>query len=168
MIISLKRNINSFYYFLGMFFLISCGNDIEFTAYKTLKNSSWTAYEKVNINFKIEDTISPKNLFINIRNNQEYSYSNLYVITNLKFPNGTEVVDTLQYEMTNKNGEFLGNGISSIKENKLFYKESKVFPMKGNYEFSVYHAMRKQGEIEPIENLQGIQDIGLSIEKIED
>lgn len=168
MVANRKKNINFLLLFFSIFFFISCGGDIEFTEYKTLQNSTWKAYEKVNINFTIEDTISPKNLFLNIRNNQDYGYSNLFIITNLKFPNGTEVIDTLQYEMTNKNGEFLGNGISSIKENKLFYKESKVFPEKGNYEFSVYHAMRKQGEVIPIENLVGIQDVGISIEKIRD
>jgi gliding motility-associated lipoprotein GldH len=61
-------------------------------------------------------------------------------------------------------GLFLGKGFSNIKENKLFYKEAKIFPTKGEYQFIIYHAMRKQGEIEPISTLKGIQDVGFSIE----
>ena len=104
---------------------------------------------------------------INIRNNKKYPYSNLYVITELNFPNGNKIVDTLQYQMSDKFGHFLGKGFTDIKENKLFYKEAKVFPESGKYIFSIRHAMRKNGEVKVIPFLQGVQDVGLSIEKIE-
>ena len=76
------------------------------------------------------------------------------------------VIDTLHYEMADISGMFLGNGFSEIKENKLFYKEYKVFPVSGNYVLDIRHAMRKNGEIDAIEKLYGLQDIGFSIEKI--
>lgn len=145
--------------------MISCDDSIEFTQYKSLANSSWEAHKKISFEFDVADTIGPRNLFIHIRNTKDYEYSNLYVITSLKFPNGITIVDTLQYEMANEKGVFLGKGFSNLKENKLFYKEAKVFPEKGDYTFSIYHAMRKQGEVTPIENLEGIQDVGFSIEK---
>lgn len=145
----------------------ACSNNIEFTEYKTLSNSTWNINEKLTFNFQVSDTISPKNLFINIRNNQEYEYSNLYVITELVFPNNTQIVDTLQYEMADETGRFLGSGSSSIKENKLFYKENKVFPNTGSYTFSIKQAMRKNGEVAPLESLSGIQDVGFSIETID-
>jgi gliding motility-associated lipoprotein GldH len=78
------------------------------------------------------------------------------------------VIDTLQYEMADASGKFLGNGFSEIKENKLFYKERKVFPISGNYSIEIRHAMRKNGAINAIENLNGIQDVGFSIEKIKE
>ncbi|MGY0408152.1 MAG: gliding motility lipoprotein GldH, partial [Polaribacter sp.] len=133
---------------------------------KSIKNASWKANENVLFSVDIKDTITPKNLFINIRNNKDYEFSNLYVITSLKFPNNKEVVDTLQYEMTNAAGHFLGNGFSEIKDNKLFYKEHKIFPVSGIYTFSIHQAMRRNGEIMPIPFLKGIQDVGFSIEKI--
>lgn len=103
-------------------------------------------------------------MFINIRNNSQFEYSNLYVITSLQFPNGKEIIDTLQYEMADATGQFLGQGFTEIKENKLFYKEQKVFPESGKYTFSIYQAMRKNGETKPIAELKGIQDVGISIE----
>lgn len=164
--IILKKNRKVSFLILCFLMFCSCGNNIDFIAFKSVDKGVWKSNEKINFKFSIEDTISPKNLFINIRNNQDYGYSNLYVITSLKFPNGTKIVDTLQYEMANEKGEFLGTGFSNIKESKLFYKENKVFPNSGEYEFSIHHAMRKQGEVHPIAELKGIQDIGLSIEKI--
>ncbi len=63
-------------------------------------------------------------------------------------------------------GMFLGNGFSELKENKLFYKERKVFPVSGNYSLTIRHAMRKNGELKAIERLDGVRDVGFSIEKI--
>ena len=142
----------------------SCSDKTIFTEYQSLSNSTWKANEKKVFQFKIKDTISPKNMFINIRNNSQYEFSNLYVITSLQFPSGTAIIDTLQYEMADATGRFLGQGFTEIKENKLFFKEKKVFPESGDYIFSIYQAMRKNGETEPIAELKGIQDVGLSIE----
>ena len=156
---------NPFLIVLGsLLLLFSCDDKSDFNLYKSIDNEGWKANEKIFFEFDVKDTISPKNLFINIRNNNEYAYSNLYLITELVFPNETKVVDTLQYEMADKTGRFLGVGFTEIKENKLFYKEKKAFPVSGNYTFNVRHAMRKNGEVKPIEFLKGIQDVGFSIE----
>ena len=114
----------------------------------------------------VTDTIQRKNLFINIRNNNEYSYSNLFLITQLEFPNGKKIVDTLEYEMTDVSGRFLGNGLTDIKENKLFYKENVVFPNSGDYKVSISQAMRKSGEVKGIKLLNGITEVGFRIEKV--
>jgi len=162
----LKRN--SFSIFLLSFFLMfSCSDKTDFNQYKSINAAGWEANEKVSFEFDVKDTISPKDLFINIRNNNEYAFSNLYVITELVFPNETVVVDTLQYEMADETGRFLGVGFTEIKENKLFYKKNKVFPETGKYLFKVRHAMRKNGAVHPIEFLKGIQDVGFSVEKEE-
>ena len=68
--------------------------------------------------------------------------------------------------MADATGKFLGKGITDIKESKLFYKEQKIFPKVGNYQFQVRQAMRKNGEVQPLQKLNGIQDIGFSIEKV--
>jgi gliding motility-associated lipoprotein GldH len=146
--------------------MLSCTDISEFNQYKSVENSAWKSGEKITFNFEIKDTLLPKNLFINIRNNNEYEFSNLYLITALQFPNNSVVIDTLQYEMADASGKFLGNGFSAIKENKLFYKEHKVFPVSGKYVLNIRHAMRKNGALNAIESLIGIQDVGFSIEKI--
>jgi len=154
-----------FVFLLLLLGIISCSNHIEFTTYQSLADASWEANKSISFQFDVKDTVSPKNLFINIRNNKDYAYSNLYVITVLKFPNGDKVIDTLQYEMADNSGKFLGKGFTEIKENKLFYKEEKVFPVSGKYTFNIRHAMRKNGAVNPIPFLEGLQDIGFSVEK---
>ncbi|MGB0879222.1 MAG: gliding motility lipoprotein GldH [Polaribacter sp.] len=148
-----------------LIFLTSCDSKNIFNQYTSIPNGSWEANQKVTFNFTIKDTISKRNLFINLRNNKHYQFSNIYLITTLHFPNNTKIIDTLQYEMADATGKFLGSGFSDIKENKLFYKEEKAFPISGNYTFEVYQAMRKNGQINGIEFLEGVTDVGFSIEK---
>tara|TARA_B100000795_G_C22797841_1_gene440278 strand:- start:1339 stop:1839 length:501 start_codon:yes stop_codon:yes gene_type:complete len=164
--IILKRN-RIFTFLVVLFLLASCNDKIAFTDYKSLSNASWEANKNISFEFDIRDTILPKNLFINIRNNKAYSFSNLFVITELNFPNGNKIIDTLHYQMADKIGNFLGKGFTDIKENKLFYKEAKVFPESGTYVFNIRHAMRKNGEVNVIPFLEGVQDVGFSIEKTE-
>lgn len=159
---------SSFFLILICVGLMSCeSNKTVYQTYKTLENGAWGADDAVTFDFQINDTISKNNLYINLRNNNSYGYSNLYLITDLDFPDGRKIVDTLQYRMTDNEGNFLGSGFSEIKENKLFYKEEKVFPVSGAYRFSVRQAMRKNGAVDQIKELKGITDVGFKIEKIE-
>ena len=145
--------------------LTACNSSIEFIDFKSLDNAIWKAQDTLKFEFQVTDSIKPKNLFLHIRNSNSYAFSNLYVITLLQYPDNKVVIDTLQYEMADKNGKLLGSGISSTKESKLFYKEQTIFPISGSYRVKIYQAMRKQGEIEPID-LEGVQEVGFSLEKI--
>ena len=79
--------------------------------------------------------------------------------------NKNKIVDTLQYQMADKFGHFLGNGFTDIKENKLEYKTNVSFPYKGDYSIHVQHAMRKTRKVEGLIFLDGITDVGVKIEK---
>jgi len=76
-------------------------------------------------------------------------------------------VDTLQYRMAYPNGEWMGEGIGSIKENLLWYKENFRFAEEGNYKLTIQQAVRKNGQVEGDAELLGITDVGFSIERIE-
>jgi len=119
------------------------------------------------VNFELDNIDSTKvyDLFINIRNNNDYQYSNLFLITEIKFPQGKVISDTLEYDMTKPNGEWLGTGFGDVKENKLWYKENVKFDESGNYKVSIQQAMRKNGEVNGIQELEGITDVGFRIEK---
>lgn len=158
---------NIYVVFVLLISFISCDSKGVFNTYTAMPNNLWAQKEPVHFEFAIEDTISKNNLFITLRNNQDYKYSNLYVIATLNFPNGRKIVDTLQYEMTDNTGNFLGTGISEIKDNKLFYKENVRFPISGVFSVDIHQAMRKMGAVKGIEMLEGITDVGFKIEKIE-
>ena len=145
----------------------SCQSDVIYNNYQTIDDAQWSHNQPASFNISMQDSITTHNIFINIRNNKNYEFSNLYLITQMTFPNQGTVIDTLEYEMTDANGRFLGTGFSDVKENKLFYKENIRFHQKGDYFFQVKQAMRKRNEVVAIDPLPGITDVGVSIEKIQ-
>ncbi len=162
-IISTTRNI--IISFVVIITINSCTKNMIFDQYQSIENAEW--HKDSIINFKINsiDTLSKNNIYISLRNNKDYEFSNLFLIVGIKFPDNYQIVDTLEYEMTTPDGNFLGTGITDVKENKLEYKTNVVFPIKGEYTIHIQHAMRKTRNVEGIIFLNGISDVGLQIEK---
>ncbi|MFC0603357.1 gliding motility lipoprotein GldH [Winogradskyella pulchriflava] len=145
----------------------SCDSKAVYDVYKSVPNA-WHKDSITSFNFKAPDTIKNYNLYVNLRNNNEYKFSNLFLIVELNYPNGKAVKDTLEYKMAAPNGELLGTGFSDVKENKLWfrgYKKPFKFNEEGEYKVSIQHAMRNNGEVRGVENLEGITDVGFRVEQ---
>lgn len=146
--------------------IASCDSNRLFDQYENIENNIWLRNNIINFDIEINDTISRNNVFLNLRNDKNYEFSNLFIITQINFPDGYRVVDTLEYEMTDKLGDFLGSGFTDIKENKLFFKENVRFNQVGQYTIKVEQAMRKVGNIQGLDSLKGVTDLGVRIESI--
>ncbi|MEO9512963.1 MAG: gliding motility lipoprotein GldH [Flavobacteriaceae bacterium] len=145
--------------------LISCNSNLVFSEYWAVNKGKWDIQEPINFEFSGLDSIASHNVFISIRNDNTFAFSNLFLIAELEHPNGETLKDTLEYKMSEPSGQWLGKGIGSIKENKLWFQEKIVFPDSGVYKVSIVHAMRKNGNVDGIHTLEGITDVGLEIEK---
>lgn len=150
---------------LFIVWLGSCDDSIIKSDFKATDNGSWNKDNVIEFEFSELDTIQSYNMFINVRNDQNFPYSNLFLIAELNDPNGNLTKDTLEYEMALPDGTWLGKGFGSIRENKLWYKENIVFSSSGVYTLKVSHAMRKNGELDGVINLEGITDVGFEIVK---
>lgn len=147
--------------------LLSCDSKAIFDEYQTLPNQ-WQKENTLSFTFEAPDTTENYNLYINLRNNKDYQFNNLYVITGLEYPNGKIYVDTLEYKMAAPDGTLLGEGFSDVKENKLWYKgynKPFKFDESGNYTFKIEQAMRKYGDVEGLNELQGVSEVGFRVEK---
>jgi gliding motility-associated lipoprotein GldH len=144
--------------------VISCDTNHVLDDYKTLPEV-WKKEDTITFTFKSPDSLKTYNMFLNLRNNNNYEFSNLFLIVALKTPSNNKTIDTLEYQMTAPNGEWLGDGFSEIKENKLWYKNAIQFKEKGNYIVTIEHAIRKNGAINGVEQLKGITEIGYRLEE---
>lgn len=159
---------NSLYFasiLMIVFALNACQSNDTFYTEVTSYQEGWPHQEPTEFKFDVTDTINHYDLFFKIRNDQNYRFRNLFVIANINFPNGKVIVDTLEYEMAYPNGEFMGEGFGNIKSSKLWYKQNVRFTEIGDYKISIKQVMRAFGEIEGLEKLKGITDVGISIEK---
>ncbi len=149
------------------FLITSCDSKAVFDIYKSVPNQ-WHKDSVASFNFKAPDTTKNYDLFVQLRNTNDYKFSNLFLIVELNYPNGKAVKDTLEYKMAAPNGELLGKGFSDLKENKLWFRGFKKpfhFEEQGDYTINIQHAMRNNGEVNGVENLEGITDIGFRVEQ---
>lgn len=159
----LKRN-NAVLFFIIFVFFFSCDKKRVFDEYKGV-NGNWETTDTIQFVFDQKDTINPYNLFLNIRNTNEYPFNNLFLIVSLKQPDSLVKIDTLEFAMTKPDGSLLGEGFSDIKESKLWYQENFKFKQAGKYTVKIQHALRETGSVSGIEELKGVTDIGFRIEK---
>jgi len=157
---------NSILYFLIALSVISCDKNRVFDEYKSVGNS-WHQDSIVTFKLPKFDVAKKYNLFVNLRDNNDYPFNNLFLIVSLEQPNKKIIVDTLEYQMTNPDGSLLGDGFSDIKESKLFYKEKVGFTQKGDYKVHIQQAVRQTGKVAGVANLKGITEIGFRVESLD-
>ena len=154
---------NSFILLLVAVLLFSCDEKRVFDEYQSV-GKEWHKDSVVTFELPSLDSKKLYNLYVNVRNNDDYPFNNLFLIVSLEQPNRQIKVDTLEYQMTNPDGTLLGDGFTDIKENKLFYKDKVGFTQKGIYKIHIKHAVRQTGKIEGVSSLAGISDVGFRIE----
>jgi len=142
----------------------SCRNEALFNQYNSLP-MAWHKDSTIKFNFQIKDTSARYNTYIKVRLNDKYMFNNIFVITALENAEGLLLIDTLEYPMASNEGELIGRKFINIVENKLLHKENFVLVKDVEYQLSIKHAMRLINIEEGLESLEGILDIGYSVEK---
>ena len=140
------------------------GNEkLQFSAF----SNGWPQHEEVQFRFTPEKINSPTNLFLYLRNDDEYPFANIHLITTLENPIGEKLVDTLSYTMATPDGEWLGEGLL-VHESKLWFKEAYHFRVVGEHRLTIKPAMRHHDHAESIDVLKGITEVGIGIERIQE
>ncbi|WP_456236131.1 gliding motility lipoprotein GldH [Kaistella palustris] len=137
--------------------LFSCNKNAEKVVMNEL-NGKWGKKEIQNFRFEVTDFQNLKNIIFVVRNNNEYPYSNIRLIVDLRNDQTKQKeVDTLNYILAKPNGEWIGQGFGETKETLFQYKLNYKFPRNGSYTLGMIQAMRA-------DTLPGIEDIGVKIE----
>ena len=156
------KGINKYSFVLvltSLFLLSSCNSNVIFSDSKAMNDKTWNLRDIPSFNVPITDTINSHNVNFTIRTGSAYPFRNIYLFVTTVSPDGKSITDTLQYKLADEKGNWLGKGFGDINELNLTYKSNVYFPVKGTYQFNIQHGMR-------MENLKGVYDIGLRIEKI--
>jgi len=137
---------------------ISCDSSVVFEEYKSFENQNWNTDSAAFFNYTITDTTSFNTVKIKLRHTVEYEFQNLFLFIE------TDVIDTVELILANKEGMWLGSGVGDVREFEFEYQNAKLFSKKGNYSFKIEQAMR-YGVAEKIQVLNNVLAVGLSIEK---
>lgn len=138
--------------------IFACNNNSGFGEYKTIPRSTWHRDSMVVFQIPVTDTLKNHDLYVDVRNDIEYKYSNLWLFIDIIQPGDTTAVtDTLEVTLADPSGKWLGHGFGGVKTSEILFRENVFFPVSGNYEIQIKQGMRGQ-------QLEGITEVGFRVE----
>lgn len=156
--INKKVNKHSIWFILILIVLFGCDANYIYSDFRQTGTNGWNKDSIIDFQFSIADTISRYDIVLGTRNLENYPFSNLWLFVEIIAPDLTQLNDTIEYQLAQPNGLWLGTGTSGVYLNQYNYRSKVFFPLSGNYEIKIQHGMRDS-------NLKGLRDIGLTIKK---
>ena len=142
-------------------------NFSSFTTSEFLKfnvfNNAWSKNEVLTFNFPRKMESKAKDIFFVLRHNNNYPYSNIFLITELQNPTNQVIIDTFEFKLAQSNGEWLGDKKISVIEHKLLFKESLELDQ-NDFSLKVRTSMRSNNQSNEIEKLDGVINFGILID----
>ena len=145
----------------GLLILLgACHSRSLFDEYRPIPKARWDKDSLMVFEVPVSDVNVRQNhnLFVNVRNDINYKYSNLWLFVKITQPGDTTVTDTFEVTLADPTGKWLGKGFGGIKTNENLFRQNVFFPKPGTYKFEVQHGMR--GIV-----IEGITDIGIRLER---
>jgi gliding motility-associated lipoprotein GldH len=153
-----------FFIFAGLLLALasfsSCDDNRLYEENRDVKEGVWDINDRLFFDFDVPDSVTKYNFYFNIRNTDDYPYSNIYVFFKTTFPNGKTSVDTVEFPLADENGRWYGKGQGDVHDCRLVFKQGVRFPLAGKYHLEVEQAMR-------MEKLPGVLNAGIRIERAE-
>ena len=137
--------------------LLACNQNGFYRESRQIPEGSWKTNEKVAFSVNIPDTSKRFSMYIDIRNDVNYPFANIFMFLDTRFPDGRIARDTVECQLADYDGRWLGKGSGSIRYNRFLFQKEVRFRQKGYYVFTFEQAMRTS-------ELKGIRDVGLEIE----
>lgn len=148
-----------FLYILAMILTLSaCDRNVKFEEYSSVSESGWKTDSAVVLNPVLLDSNYYHDIFVVMRLDGTYPFSNLYIKYEIDGPKGQKISNIKNFKLARKDGKWLGSGMGDLRN--FIFPIEKDFVVKdtGTYRVNLYQYMRR-------ENLKGIRDIGIKIVK---
>ncbi|WP_285820040.1 gliding motility lipoprotein GldH [Bacteroides acidifaciens] len=140
--------------------LAACNNEnTVYHSYQSLPNEGWGKSDTLSFLIPVTDSLPTVfRLFAEVRNRTDYPYHDLHLFISQNMLDSTVWhTDTIAISLAHSTGRWTGKGWGSVYQTETFVKS--VRPLHpGNYTIKVTSGMKD-------EKLQGMNDIGIRIEK---
>ena len=142
---------------LLLFLTTACTSKEVFSEFHPIYGAVWERDEKAIFEVAIPDGLQRYDVLLEIRNNNDYSFRNLWLFVDITAPDGKQRRDTVNVELADVYGKWYGKGLS-LYSYSFPYESNIQYPDTGIFTYSITQGMRT-------ESLNGISDIGLSVLK---
>ena len=122
-------------------FLTACQRIDVYENFTSFKEHSWKNTEKPCFTFNISDTTSLYNFYYVLRNEDAYSYKNIWLDIKIKEPDTT--ISIRREFILADNKKWLGTAMDDIIEHRIPFNTAPTKLKKGKYEFTISQIMRE-------------------------
>lgn len=136
--------------------VVACETPSEFEGNQPIDPEGWKATDAIHFEFETNDTVKLHNFYLDVRNREDYAFSNLFFFVEMEFPNGKKSVDTVECMLANEHGQWLGTPTANLYDHEFLYQRAKQFPLGGRYKIDIRQGMRTEA-------LKGITDVGFKL-----
>ena len=133
----------------------------EYTAIRELSGNKWPRDSILHFEYKPPKS-GNKDFFVFLANTGHYPYANIYLIVR-STKNGKLFADTLEYEMTDGRGRWLGVKVGNDYENLLVFKWNVPVDTGETIRFELEPATRNNERLEGDSVLPGISRVGIVV-----
>ncbi|MCC8146359.1 MAG: gliding motility lipoprotein GldH [Bacteroidales bacterium] len=142
---------------LFLVILASCSEKEIFSEYRSISQAEWDKNDILEFEVYIKDTEALYDVFLELRNNNDYSFRNIWLFIDYQTPSGEIRSDTLNADLADIYGKWYGKGIS-LYTYTFPYGLNVQYKDTGNYTYTIRQGMRENP-------LKGISDVGLRVSK---
>ena len=79
---------------------------------------------------------------MNLRNDLDYPYSNIFLFLKTTFPGGQFAMDTIECQLADPDGKWTGSGMGRVRFNRFLFQKGVQVQAGGTYVFDFEQAMR--------------------------
>ena len=150
---------------MGLLLVFCACNKPVFEHYEKVKDANWSQKDAYTFDVEIPEA-GRYALFINLKYNENYAWSNLWLRADLQPPKGEKISQRFNIPLFNPEGEPLQDALGATYFRKFPAQrlEQKLLPFDaeqaGNYKFTLHQEMRST-------DLQGIEKIGLQLKRMD-
>ena len=145
--------------FICLLFVSSCDEARLIDENKEIPSSGWYYKNKLGFDFEIKDTNRVYTVYINVRAENDYPFSNLYVMIHQRTPENNDTSFRRELTLIDENGKWLGKGLGDLFDFQIPVMERVRFKEKGLYHFDVEQNMR-------LDTLPHIMAAGMRVEDV--
>ncbi|MEM7055788.1 MAG: gliding motility lipoprotein GldH [Bacteroidota bacterium] len=143
---------------IGLLLLCACKTATIYQNTTTLADRIWPADSLLNFSFHVQDTAQPYDIYLVVKNTQDYPYQNLYITyyledTTKKLLN-TALKNYTLFEV--KTGKPRGSGWGKVKNHEVIALQDYHFPFPGLYTLKLAQFMRTEA-------LPGLHAVGIKV-----
>jgi gliding motility-associated lipoprotein GldH len=139
-------------------FFTACSEGDFYLLNVPVEKGIWPAGYFYRFEVPVRDTAGIYNIYLQIRNDGRYEYSNLWLFIRTNSPTGASLRDTIECRLADEQGRWKGIGSGGRFSLELPLRYRVRFPNAGTYIFEIDQGMRSK-------ELKYITDLGLRIEK---